>query len=54
MALHSSKSALHGMLRWTATRHAKDGITCNAVAPALIDQTGMIVRPAACLKRISS
>ncbi|KAJ3488822.1 hypothetical protein NLJ89_g11581 [Agrocybe chaxingu] len=32
----SSKSALHGLLHWVANRYAKDGITCNAVAPALI------------------
>jgi 3-oxoacyl-[acyl-carrier protein] reductase len=32
----SSKSALHGLLHWVAMRYAKDGVTCNAVAPALI------------------
>jgi len=38
----SSKSALHGMLHHLAIRHAKDGITFNAVAPALIEDTRMI------------
>jgi len=38
----SSKSALHGLLHWLATRYAKDGITCNAVAPALIEDTTMM------------
>jgi len=38
----SSKSALHGLLHWIAVRYAKDGITCNAVAPALIAGTNML------------
>jgi len=38
----SSKSALHGLLHWIASRYAKDGITCNAVAPALIADTNML------------
>ncbi|KAJ7119586.1 hypothetical protein C8R44DRAFT_624241 [Mycena epipterygia] len=33
----SSKSALHGLVHWLAVRYTKEGITCNAVAPALID-----------------
>lgn len=41
----SSKSALHGMMHWIAQRYAKDGITCNAVAPALIVETGMMGNP---------
>jgi len=41
----SSKSALHGLFHWIAARHAKDGITCNAVAPALIIETGMFANP---------
>ncbi|KAJ3730565.1 NAD-binding protein [Lentinula raphanica] len=41
----SSKSALHGLLHWVASRHAKDGITCNAVAPALILETTMMSNP---------
>ncbi|KAJ7475115.1 NAD-binding protein [Mycena galericulata] len=39
----SSKSALHGLVHWLATRYAKDGITCNAVAPALIEGLVQII-----------
>ncbi|KAF4630337.1 hypothetical protein G7Y89_g7803 [Cudoniella acicularis] len=35
----SSKSALHGMLHYFAGQYAKQGITFNAVAPALIEDT---------------
>lgn len=35
----SSKSALHGMLHFLAMKYAKDGVTFNAVAPALIEGT---------------
>jgi len=38
----SSKSALHGMLHFLAQRYAKDGVTVNAVAPALIEDTTML------------
>ncbi|EHL01922.1 putative 3-oxoacyl-[acyl-carrier-protein] reductase FabG [Glarea lozoyensis 74030] len=38
----SSKSALHGMLHFLASKYAKDGITFNAVAPALIEDTTML------------
>jgi len=41
----SSKSALHGLVHWIAVRYAKDGITCNAVAPALIEDTTMMANP---------
>ncbi|KIK54769.1 hypothetical protein GYMLUDRAFT_48464 [Collybiopsis luxurians FD-317 M1] len=41
----SSKSALHGLLHWIASRHSKDGVTCNAVAPALIADTAMMSNP---------
>ncbi|KAF7416420.1 hypothetical protein PC9H_002686 [Pleurotus ostreatus] len=41
----SSKSALHGLMHWVASRYAKDGITCNAVAPALIIGTEMMANP---------
>ncbi|KAJ7471956.1 NAD-binding protein [Mycena latifolia] len=41
----SSKSALHGLVHWLASRYAKDGITCNAVAPALIEETTMMANP---------
>jgi len=38
----SSKSAMHGLMHWISMRHAKDGVTCNAVAPALIKDTTMM------------
>lgn len=38
----SSKSALHGLVHWLAPRVAKAGITVNAVAPALIEETTML------------
>jgi len=38
----SSKSAMHGLVHWIATRYSKEGITCNAVAPALITETNML------------
>ncbi|KAJ7038580.1 NAD-binding protein [Mycena alexandri] len=41
----SSKSALHGLVHWIAVRYAKDGITCNAIAPALIADTTMMANP---------
>ncbi|KAJ7262716.1 NAD-binding protein [Mycena haematopus] len=41
----SSKSALHGLVHWLAVRYARDGITCNAVAPALIEDTTMMANP---------
>ena len=41
-ALASSKSGLHGLSHWIAANHAKDGITCNVVAPALIADTIML------------
>lgn len=46
----SSKSALHGLLHWIAMRYAKDGITCNAVAPGLITDTNMFSNPSEELK----
>ncbi|VDC04516.1 unnamed protein product [Peniophora sp. CBMAI 1063] len=36
-----SKSALHGIMHWIAKNYARDGITCNAVSPALITNTKM-------------
>ncbi|PCH38488.1 NAD(P)-binding protein [Wolfiporia cocos MD-104 SS10] len=33
----SSKAALHGLVHWLSLRYSKDGITTNAVAPALIE-----------------
>ncbi|TVY17075.1 putative oxidoreductase [Lachnellula arida] len=38
----SSKSALHGMLHFLAGRYAREGVTFNAVAPALIEDTAML------------
>ncbi|TVY71283.1 3-oxoacyl-[acyl-carrier-protein] reductase FabG [Lachnellula suecica] len=38
----SSKSALHGMLHFLSGRYAKEGLTFNAVAPALIEDTTML------------
>lgn len=38
----SSKSGLHGMLHYFAPRYAKEGVTFNAVAPALIEDTTML------------
>ncbi|KAJ8502401.1 hypothetical protein ONZ45_g11795 [Pleurotus djamor] len=48
----SSKSALHGLMHWVASRYAKSGITCNAVAPALISDTDMMADAAPELKNI--
>lgn len=41
----SSKSALHGLVHWLSLRYAKDGITTNAIAPALIEDTAMMANP---------
>lgn len=38
----ASKAALHGLVHYLARRVAGDGITVNALAPALIEQTGML------------
>ena len=44
----ASKAGLHGLTRFLthflATRLARSGITCNALAPALITETGMLPR----------
>lgn len=37
----ASKSGLHGMLYWLARKYAADGVTVNAIAPALV-VTGMV------------
>ncbi|PFH49530.1 hypothetical protein AMATHDRAFT_147496 [Amanita thiersii Skay4041] len=47
----SSKAALHGLLHWISSRHAKDGITCNGVAPAIIIETGMMQNPSEELRK---
>ncbi|KAF7361349.1 NAD-binding protein [Mycena sanguinolenta] len=41
----SAKSGQHGLMHWIAVRYAKDGITCNVVAPALIEDTTMMANP---------
>ncbi|KAJ9623839.1 uncharacterized protein PV06_06824 [Exophiala oligosperma] len=38
----SSKSAMHGLIHWLAGAYGKKGITVNGVAPALIEETGML------------
>ncbi|RVX66972.1 hypothetical protein B0A52_09186 [Exophiala mesophila] len=38
----SSKSALHGLVHWLSGAYAKQGITINGVAPALIQDTKML------------
>jgi 3-oxoacyl-[acyl-carrier protein] reductase len=38
----ASKAGLHGLTHHLATRGAADGVTVNAVAPALIEDTGML------------
>ncbi|KAH9975000.1 putative short-chain dehydrogenase/reductase, partial [Lactifluus volemus] len=43
----SSKAALHGIMHWIARQYSKKGITCNAVAPALIANTVMFNNPTA-------
>jgi len=41
----SSKAAIHGIMHWVARQYSKKGITCNAVAPALIANTVMFKDP---------
>jgi 3-oxoacyl-[acyl-carrier protein] reductase len=38
----ASKAGLHGLTHWLASRLAPDGVTVNALAPALIERTGML------------
>jgi len=38
----ASKAGLHGLTHYLATRAAGDGVTVNAIAPALITETGML------------
>jgi 3-oxoacyl-[acyl-carrier protein] reductase len=38
----SAKAGLHGVTHFIASRVARDGITVNAIAPALIEDTAML------------
>jgi 3-oxoacyl-[acyl-carrier protein] reductase len=38
----ASKAGLHGLTHFLAARVARDGVTVNAIAPALIEGTGML------------
>jgi 3-oxoacyl-[acyl-carrier protein] reductase len=38
----SSKAGLHGLTHFLASRVAANGVTVNAIAPALIEDTGML------------
>jgi 3-oxoacyl-[acyl-carrier protein] reductase len=42
----ASKAGLHGLTHHLATRTAPDGVTVNALAPALIEDTNMLPGPA--------
>jgi 3-oxoacyl-[acyl-carrier protein] reductase len=42
----SSKAGLHGLVHYFAGRSAGHGVTVNAIAPALIAETGMLPRRA--------
>jgi 3-oxoacyl-[acyl-carrier protein] reductase len=38
----SSKAGLHGLTHFLASRVARDGVTVNTIAPALIEETAML------------
>ena len=38
----ASKAGLHGLTHFLAARAARDGVTVNAIAPALIEDTAML------------
>jgi len=46
----SSKSALHGLIHWLSNKYAKEGITTNGIAPALIEGTIMLPGDSSTLK----
>jgi 3-oxoacyl-[acyl-carrier protein] reductase len=48
----ASKAGLHGLTHWLAKRFAPDGVTANAIAPALIEQTGMLPGSSEELRRL--
>lgn len=47
----ASKAGLHGLTHYLASRTAADGVTVNALAPALIAETHMLPGPAGELAR---
>jgi 3-oxoacyl-[acyl-carrier protein] reductase len=47
----ASKAGLHGLTHHLASRTAPDGVTVNALAPALIEDTNMLPGPASELSR---
>lgn len=48
----ASKAGLHGLTHWLASRLAPSGVTVNAIAPALIERTGMLPGSGGELKRM--
>lgn len=47
----ASKAGLHGLMHFLAARAAAEGVTVNAIAPALIEDTGMLPGDPGDLKR---
>lgn len=47
----ASKAGLHGLAHFLASRLAASGVTVNALAPALVEQTGMLPGDPAQLRR---